>query len=176
MKSRRMIIALFLTFAVVTIGIGYAALNDTLDVTGTAEVNASNTFDDLVYFANPVAVNAANGDTAGLNPNSNDKANFTARSLAVENDTASFTYTIQNDSDVSVTVKVTASTVSVNDEMFDISLDWGEINTTRTIVARGSETITVTVKLTDTPEVASETATTGSFAVELSVVGASASN
>lgn len=149
MKSKRIVIASFLMAAVLCIGVGYAAVTNILDIQGTANVNATKMeeeFDKDIYFSDAVA--NTTGDTATVNADNNDKCTFTVNSLVTEGQTATFTFTIQNDYDhiVTVTPKLASNT---NEEYFEVSSDWN--GQAKDIAAGQPATYNLTVKLKKTP-------------------------
>ncbi|MBO5908741.1 MAG: hypothetical protein J6Q67_03035 [Clostridia bacterium] len=167
MKNRRNVVVAFLLIAVMLLGVGYAALTDVLDITGSADVNqsaAEEAFNEDVYFT--AAVANQTGNTASVNTDNKDKASFTANTLKGKDDVATFTFTIVNDGDVAadVTPTLNASAGNTKPEYFDITSDWD--GATKTLAAGGSLTYTVTVKLLKTP---TETVS-GSFLIELTAV------
>ena len=166
MKNRKGLIA-FLVLAVMLLGVGYAALTDTLDITGSADVNqsaAEEAFNEDIYFS--AAVANEEGNTASINADNNDKASFTAKTLKGKGDTVTFTFTIKNDGDVAATVtpKLNATLGNTNPEYFSLTSDWD--GATKTLAAGGELTYTLTVELLKTP---TETIA-GSFLVELTAV------
>ena len=169
MKNRRNVVIAFMIVAVMLLGIGYAALSDTLDITGSADVNqsaAEEAFNEDVYFS--AAVANETGNTASVNADNNDKASFTANTLKGKGDKVTFTFTIKNDGDVDavVTPKLNASLGNTNPEYFSITSDWaGE---SRTLEAHSEINYTLTIELLKTP---TETIS-GSFLVELVAVSA----
>ena len=169
MKNRNTIVVAFLLAAVMLLGVGYAALSDTLDITGSADVNqsaAEEAFNEDIYFSAAVANEA--GNTASVNADNNDKASFTINTFKGKDDVATFTFTIKNNGDVdaNVTPKLNASLGNTNPEYFSISSDWnGEA---KTLAAHSEITYTVTVELLKTP---TETIS-GSFLIELVAVSA----
>ena len=166
MKNRKGLISLMLV-AVLLLGIGYAALSDTLDITGSADVNqsaAEEAFNEDIFFSAAVANEA--GNTASVNADNNDKASFTAATLKGKGDKVTFTFTIKNDGDVDATVtpKLNASLGNTNPEYFSISSDWaGEA---KVLTAHSEVTYTLTVELLKTPT----NTISGSFLVELVAV------
>ena len=166
MKNRKSLIAVLLV-AVMLLGIGYAALTDTLDITGSADVNqsaAEEAFNEDIYFS--AAVANEDGNTASVNADNNDKASFTAKTLKGKGDKVTFTFTIKNDGDVAATVtpKLNASLGNTNPEYFSLTSDWdGEA---KVLAANSEITYTLTVELLKTP---TETIA-GSFLVELTAV------
>ena len=167
MKNRNTIVVAFLLAAVMLLGVGYAALSDTLDITGSADVNqsaAEEAFNEDVYFT--AAVANETGNTASINADNNDKASFTAATLKGKGDKVTFTFTITNEGDVDATVtpKLNASLGNTNPEYFSIESDWE--GTAKTLAAHSEITYTLTVELLKTP---TETIS-GSFLVELTAV------
>lgn len=166
MKNRKGLIA-FLVLAVMLLGVGYAALTDTLDITGSADVNqsaAEEAFNEDIYFS--AAVANEEGNTASINADNNDKASFTAKTLKGKGDKVTFTFTIKNDGDVAATVtpKLNATLGNTNPEYFSLTSDWG--GEAKTLAAGGELTYTLTVELLKTP---TETVA-ASFLVELTAV------
>ena len=176
MKNRRTVVVAFLLCAVMLLGVGYAALSDTLDITGSADVNqsaAEEAFNEDIYFSAAVANNIAGADNAGgntasVNADNNDKASFTIKSMKGAGDKATFTFTIKNDGDVDadVTPKLNATLGNTNPEYFSIKSDWDGAE--KTLAAHSEITYTLTVTLLKTP---TETIS-GSFLVELAAVSA----
>ena len=169
MKKRRRLITAVLLIAALTLGVGYAALSDVLDIQGTAEISAGiaeEAFNQDVYFS---AVTSGTGITASINVDNNDKGSFTATGFSQVGDKVSCTFTITNDSehyDADVTPKLLQNS---NAEFFGISSDWE--STMQTIPAGESKTITITVELIKLPT-ASEGLTTASFNIELTAITA----
>ena len=167
MKNRKLVIVAFLLVAMMLLGVGYAALSDTLDITGTADINrsaAEEAFNDDVHFSDAVANQV--GNTASVNSDNDDKASFTANTLKGKDDEVTFTFTIVNDGDREAVVTPTlhASLGNTKPEYFEISSDWD--GQPKTLAAGGTLTYTVTVKLIKTPI---ETIS-GSFLIELTAV------
>jgi uncharacterized repeat protein (TIGR01451 family) len=166
MKSRKGLISLMLV-AVLLLGIGYAALTDTLDITGSADVNqsaAEEAFNEDIYFS--AAVANETGNTASVNADNNDKASFTAKTLKGKGDKVTFTFTIKNDGDIAATVtpKLNATLGNTNTEYFSLTSDWD--GGAKTLAAGSEVTYTLTVELLKTP---TETVA-ASFLVELTAV------
>ena len=164
MKNRKTIVVAFMLCAVMLLGVGYAALTDVLDITGSADVNqsaAEESFNEDIYFS--AAVANQTGNTASVNADNNDKATFTANTLKGKDDKATFTFTIVNEGDLDAKVTPAISS-NTNSTYFDIASDWA--GATKDLVAGGSLTYTVTVTLKETPV---ETIS-GSFIIELTAV------
>lgn len=174
MKNRKRVVVAFLLVAVMLLGVGYAALTDVLDVTGTADINqsaAEEAFNEDIHFSDAVANQT--GNTASVNADNNDKASFTAKTLKGKGDKVTFTFTIVNEGDVAATITPTLNATQGNTkpEYFSITSDWD--GAAKTIPAKtdgvnGSLTYTVTVELLKTP---TETIS-GSFLIELTAVTA----
>ena len=106
MRNRKTVIVAFMLLACMLMAVGFAALTDTLNIEGDAEVsqnNAENAFDEDVYFS---AVSSGSGYTAEILSSNNDKGNFTVTGLEGKDDVISITFTIQNDNDFGVNVVV----------------------------------------------------------------------
>ena len=167
MKNRKSVIVAFLLVAVMLLGVGYAALTDVLDITGTADVNqsaAEESFNEDIYFS--AAAANETGNTASVNADNNDKASFTANTLKGKGDKATFTFTITNNGDVNadITPKLNASLGNTQPDYFTVTSDWD--GATKTLDAGAEITYTITVELIKTP---TETIS-GSFLVELTAV------
>lgn len=168
MKQRKTVIVAFLLAAVLLLGVGYAALTDVLDITGSADVNqsaAEEAFNEDIHFSEAKANDA--GNTASVNTDNNDKASFTANNLKGKGDKATFTFTIVNNGDLDATVTPSISS-NTNAKYFKIYSDWtvdGQPQA-KTLAAGGSLTYTVTMELIETP---TETIS-GSCIIELTAV------
>lgn len=178
MKQRKTVIVAFLLAAVLLLGVGYAALTDVLDITGSADVNqsaAEEAFNEDIYFRNEegdVKIHEA-GNTASVNADNNDKASFTAKNLKGKGDKATFTFTIVNDGDLAAQVTPSISS-NTNAKYFKIYSDWtvdGQPQT-KTLEAGKTLTYTVTMELIETP---TETIS-GSCIIELTAVSAGQTN
>ena len=160
MKNRRNVVVAFLVVAVMLLGIGYAALTDVLDITGSVDVNqsaAEEAFNEDIYFSAAVAND--DGNTASVNTDNNDTIN----TFKGKDDVATFTFTIKNNGDVdaNVTPRLNASLGNTNPEYFTIESDWDGDSK---VLAAGQEiTYTLTITMIKTP---TETIA-GSFLVEL---------
>ena len=118
MKNRKTIIVAFLLVAALCLGIGYAALTDTLNINGTANISksaAETEFDEDVYFTSA----SGNGCSAAIaDGNKPDAATLTITDgIGVLGDYVTATYTVQNEGEKPVTVSI-AHNSSTN---FDIS-------------------------------------------------------
>ena len=168
MKKRRTLIISLLLVAALTLGIGYAALTDVLDINGTADVNqtaAEESFDLDVYFSDAKA--NEEGNVASTVDGDPDMASFTASTLKGKGDKATFTFTIKNDSDLDAVVTPTlAADGNNNPTYFSIVSDWN--GQPKDLGAGESKTYTVTVELLNTP---TETIH-GAFHIELTAVAA----
>ncbi len=159
MKARRSIVIAFLLVAVMVLGVGFAAVSTTLDITGKADVNPDSAFKTDIKFTEANALEA--GNTANVNINDDNKASFTANNLSGQGDSASFTFKVKNEGDLDATISVTTCAVTVGDtDLFEIDTDW---DAAQPLDANGEATITVTVSLKNTPK----ESVSGSFIVEL---------
>ena len=106
MKKRRSLVITFLLVTAIALGVGYAAVSDTLDIVGNIDANGSamnNTFDGLVYFDTASATILQNNDegtvtaTANVSTASNDTANYGVAGLQKVGDSVKLSFVIQND-------------------------------------------------------------------------------
>ena len=124
MKQRKTVIVAFLLAAVLLLGVGYAALTDTLTIDGSAGVSyddASEAFDEDIYFSKVIS---GTGCTAEINADP-DTGTITVTDGALKEvgDEVIATYTIKSDSDLPVTV--TRPTINnSNEEYFTVVDSW----------------------------------------------------
>lgn len=166
MKKRKIVIVSFLIAAILLLGVGFAALADTLDITGTADINASaaeEAFNEDVYFS---AVSSGEGYTANINANNNDKAQFTVTGLKGAGDEVTMTFTIKNAGDLSANIAL-KTTSNNNEEYFTVTHDLGSA---RTLTAGNETVVEVKVKLNKTP---TETIS-GTFVIEIAATSVDA--
>ena len=151
MRNRKRIIVSFMIIACMLMAVGFAALTDTLNLIGDAEVDfntANSGFDADVYFSAAEALNDEKGDTANVTPDV-DIARFSVRSLAAKGEKATFTFTVKNDNEFAAYVKVNnEKSVNNNTEYFNVTMDVTEFE----VPAEGEYTFTVTVELLKTPQ------------------------
>ena len=143
----------------------YAAVTDILYIEGVATVNATEAekaFDADIKFVNAVANGAGTTNTASIV--NDDKAGFTVNSLAGKGDSATFTFTIRNDGDL--TAQVTPMIhENTNPAYFEVKSDWD--GSSKELAGNGAEiTYTVTVTMLQTPT----TTVGGSVTIELTAV------
>ena len=169
MKKRRLAIIAFMFIAVLTLGIGFAALTVDLDINGSAELGLNPAFSEKVNFTTAVANMAPSGDTsqntdtAGVNAQNSHKANFTVKSLKNAGDEATFTFTIKNTSDYDAIVTVETITNTVNATYFTVTTDVPDSGLALANT-NGTATVIVTVKLNAVP---ASTELTGTFGIIL---------
>ena len=119
MKNRKTVVVAFLLVAVMLLGVGYAALSDTLTITGTAQIDmgaAGNEFDAKVYFNAAKVVDTectrVNNTTPDTASHTTDDATYEVHSLAVVGDKATFAFEIKSESNVDVKVTAEATKLS----------------------------------------------------------------
>lgn len=169
MKNRKIVVVAFLLISVMLLGVGYAALTDTLEIEGSvkADTSVSQTdFDDDVYFSGTSVVTDSTGNKAASQIlEGRDNATITAQHFTTKNQKVKVKFTIQNDStdfDAVVTpgVAIATGNVSVDnagadhDPIFDVSWTWDEEGTdvaAATIAAGQSKDLWVTIVLNETP-------------------------
>ena len=163
MKKRKSALLGFLLAAVMGIGVGYAAVSQVLDITGTAVVSekaATDAFDEDIFFSN-VTTNPDGASglayTARVNTDNNDKITFSVESLADLNDSITFTATVANTGAVAANIVITTQEVVGNyKDYFEVTTDLGAGKqvAAATDSANGTLDIQVTVKLKKTPTTA----------------------
>lgn len=172
MKNRKFIVVAFLLVAVMLLGVGYAALSDTLTIIGNAHIDvdtANKTFDEKVYFSDAKASSSTGtGTTADVVSYSADDATYTANKLATVGEKSVFTFTITNDSNVDATISVNTTKLSgdanpsnSNSDKFTVEYSYPDGMT----IAKNGGTIDVVVTVTVAEPVTS--ATSATFGIEL---------
>ena len=154
MKARRLAIIAFALVAVLTIGVGYAALNDALTVGGTGSIlktAADDQFDGEVYFVGTPTIEKCTAEiAAGEKP---DEATVTIKdTLAIVGDTATATFTVKNDSAVPVTIVTNTSNDS---DHFRVTAEYPDGNS----LAAGAEmeiVVKIVLKATVAADISSE--------------------
>ena len=113
MKNRRLLIAVFLCFAMVVTGVGYATLSGHLTVRGTASFTksaATTGFIEKILFSEAKVTRSGSAASTTLKDEASATgqiAVFNVRTLAVQGETAVFTYTLTNNNlvDAKITIK-----------------------------------------------------------------------
>lgn len=178
MKNRKSAIVAFLLVAALLLGVGYAALSDTLTIKGTATVStdtAKEVFNEDIYFSE---VSAITKNGAALN-DAGTTATITAEDgtgdekdggvitiadgvLATTGDYVEVTYTVLNNGDLDATVGAITIENS-NTTYFTVTADWVDADQS---LAPG-ETVKIHVKIqlvqTPTTDVAQEAQITIGF-------------
>lgn len=178
MKNRKLLIAAFLCFAMIITGVGYAAVSGHLKINGTAAFDldaAEDGFIENIVFSNATVSGGGSAQNATLVDEATADAQiatFAVKTLAVQGEKVTFTYTLTNNNvvDANITIKLlhddgtaNASTTFTlyqvdfvkvdNVTMFDGTLATDKIQDTAAflLAAGGETTVTVQVSLTDTP-------------------------
>ena len=156
MKNRKTIVVAFLLVAAMLLGVGYAALTDTLTMDGrvTIDMNqAGVNFDAKVYWSD-----------AEIVLTSSDDINFNLHSLATKDDVVNMVATIQNDSNVPV--KINMNTPTTGEDADKFSCTYTPSIESWVIPSGGSMDIIIVVKVVQ-PVTSAATASFGvSFGVE----------
>ncbi len=172
MKNRKTVVVAFLLVAVMLLGVGYAALTDTLTIIGNAHIDigtANNTFDEKIYFSAAEATSTTGtGTQADVASYTADDATFTANKLAVKDEKSVFTFTITNDSNVNALISVADTKLSgvanpsnSNTDKFTVEYSYPQ----GMEIASNGGTITVVVTVTVKEPVT--VATSATFGIEL---------
>ena len=131
MKNRRFLITAFLCVAMLVVGVGYALVTDTLDISGTGTIDqtqAESSFREDVYFSGvvlngQVKSEVVAGDnqkyTANINPNNDNKAAFTVNGLAGAGEFTEITFRIENKGDLDAKLYV-KSVYNSNQTYFNV--------------------------------------------------------
>lgn len=184
MKNRKLAIVAFLLVAVLTIGVGYAALTDVLTIRGSVEAKAevaNLSFDEHIYFKDATVTKGnttgeTNKDYAAVTAD-NDIASFTCNSLEDGTSECIFTYTIVNESEHNATVSVEATMAgnsSVNpshnnEAAFDIAYSFPN----GTDLPKGGEiTVEITVSFKDGVTPPTSGSVTAQYVLELTATSA----
>ena len=179
MKNKKKVVVAFLLVAVMLLGVGYAALTDTLTIIGNAHIDidtANKTFDEKVYFSAAEATGTTGtGTTADTASFTADDATFTANQLATVGEKSVFTFTITNDSNVDAAISVAATKLSgaanpsnSNTDKFTVEYSYPDgMN-----IAKQGGTIKVVVTVTVKEPVTS--ATSATFGIELTATSVDA--
>ena len=177
MKNRKTVIVAFLLAAVMLLGIGYAALTDTLVILGNAHIDLDTTsrlFDEKVYFSDAEATSSTgSGATEDVVSYNMDDATYTANRLATIGEYSKFTFTITNDSNADADITVATNKLSgvanpsnSNTEFFKVEYEYPDGNT----ITKNGGTIDVVVTVTVLKVPTS--ATSGTFGLELTATAA----
>lgn len=169
MKNRKTVVVAFLLIAAMLLGVGYAALTDTLTIIGNAHIDMTtveSTFEANIHFsdAQPTST-TGKGTKEDVASFSDDDATFTANRLAIVGDKSVFTFTIVNEGNVDAEIHVNTTKQSgaenpsnTNPGAFTVTYEYPE---GYVIAAKGGEiTVVVTVEVAQ-PILAATSATFG---------------
>ena len=147
MKNNSKIVVLSLVLALLTLGVGYAAIPPlTLNITGSAGAKADPTNFKVEFMGTPVSSDSKKV-TAAISATDKKEATLTVTGLTAKGDSVSATYTIKNYSeDLSANLKASV-TKNSNDEYFEVTPTLAKTS----LVKGGDTTVTVTVTLKKTP-------------------------
>ena len=174
MKNRKTIIVAFLLVAALCLGIGYAAINDTLTINGVANIStdaAITEFDEDIYFTgvtnnSDCIATVVDGEGNVVNEYETAKSDLAKieinNTLGVQGDTATATFKVKNAGNSTATVAVTAP----GSDNFATKTDKVSYS-----IAAGEEidiTITITLRYT----VDTESITNEAFVITLSASSA----
>ncbi len=169
MKNRKTVVVAFLLIATLLLGVGYAALNDTLTLAGQANVTTGKAEEELnedVYFYSATATSTTG--TSGLANTATvltdtDRASFTVNSLALGGETATFSFVVHNASNHEVTLSTPTITMrdliadgedteNDDDNVFTVTTSWASTSLPAATDDSnpGTATLTVVVQLYST--------------------------
>lgn len=160
MKNRRFVIGAFLLVAVLCLGVGFAALQQTLTVSGTLSydpADAEVAFDEDVYFTGTPTV-TGNAQvmasiTAEIDGSDNDKLEITVAKDAFTSAGQSVTVTATVKNDSTDDVEVSFDSFTQPSASFEVVP-----SAATTITAGGEGTVTITITLKDTSTVVTDAA------------------
>ena len=142
MKKRRNLIIALLLIAALALGIGYAAVTDSLTITGNANVKPHQDNLEVIF------TDIKNKDkcTATIQTDAT-VATFTTTQLEVGGNTASATFVVTNQSpEYKATIDAPTIAITTGSEYFEVTTDFGTESRTLNAVD-GTTEFTVTVKL-----------------------------
>lgn len=157
MRNRKTVITAFILVAVMLMAVGFAAMSDDLNITGTAGIaleHAETAFAEDIYFTK--AVMSADKGTAVIgadaNGEANDKITITVADGALKGkgDSVLCAVEITNAGDVDAWVKLDSASAS-NSEYFQVTTSWGATSI-QALAAGTSVDITVTITCIKTPQ------------------------
>ena len=141
MKRRRTLIVALLLVAALALGIGYAAITDTLTIGGNASVKPHQENFEVIF----KEIKNQDKCTAAIQTDKT-VATFTTTQLVEGGDTASATFVVVNNSDeYSATIDAPTIAIATGGEYFDVTTDFG--TEAKTIAPGGTCEFTVTVTL-----------------------------
>ena len=155
MKNRKFVVIAFVVIAAMLLGVGYAALTDTLTIIGNANIDlsaANNVFDERIKFVAAEATSSTGtGTVADVASYSDDDATYTVHKLATKGEVSVFTFTIKNDSNLDAEISVAPNKLSgdvnpsnSNAKKFEVEYAYPQGTV---LAAGGSITVQVTVTL-----------------------------
>ena len=154
MRNTTKIIIVSLVIAMILLGIGYAAIqNITLNITGTAVADPSQANFKVKFIGTPDVSNDALA-TATITNDTNATINVTG--LTKKGDSASVTYTIENDS-TDLSAELSFATSNSDAEFFEVTTILGKDS----LLSGETTTVIVDVELIKEPLVESVTTTIG---------------
>ena len=165
MKNRKIVVVAFMLIATMLLGVGYAALTDTLSIAGTLKTDitvAMDEFDSYVYFSGTSIVTDDTGNKAvsqildGRDDAKIEALHFTAKDQVVK---AMFTITNHADNEFSALITggniIITNNADDHDPIFTTGWSWEEntVDTADVTLAPGeSKNFWVTITLNETPQ------------------------
>lgn len=177
MKNRKTVVVAFLLVAVMLLGVGYAALTDTLTIVGNATIDmtgAQSNFDEKIYFSDAAVLTHGTGNASGDQAAyTADDATYQLHSLATKGESASLKFEITNDSNVPVLLSVaTNNPTNSNDTFFTVGYEYfsdADLTTPTTLATPVASGAKLYVKVTVTVASPVTSQTTGTFGLSLNV-------
>ena len=156
MKNRKIAVAAFMLAAILALGVGFAALTDTLTVEGSAGIaadGAKQVFDEDIFFSK--ALTDTTRCDAKIDTTDPDKATMTVldgvfKGTGSNEVIATYSITSTSDRDALITPSISNS----DTEHFQVTTSW---NGAQTLTAGATTDIVVTIKCIKTPDTGVET-------------------
>lgn len=151
MKKRKIAIVAFMLAAILALGVGFAALTDTLTIEGSAKIaadGAQEVFDEDIFFSKALADTTR--CTAAIDGTDKDKATMTVLDGVLKGTGSNeviATYSITSTSDRNVVI--TPSISNLDTDHFQVTTSW---NGSQTLAAGATTDIVITVKCIKTPD------------------------
>lgn len=144
MKKNRFIFG-FIVCALICIGVGFAALTDTLSIGGTLSTTDAS--------ASLQITNVTSSDSdANLGSTGSNTITLSSSKFKVAGDEVTFTLTVTNKSDKDLDVKVTSASTVTNSNPTYFSVTYSGVAVDDIIDANnGTKTVTITCQLLKTP-------------------------
>ena len=160
MKNRKTFVGIALLLVVLVLGIAYAAITDSLKITGSATTAIDDANFKVVFTGETTPATTTDGVTAAATADTKE-ATLTVTGLTAKGQSKTATYKIKNGSlDLKADVNVDVAEITSNADYFKVTAN---IDKTTSLAPAEEATVTVVVELLKTPV----EAITGNINIEL---------